>query len=103
MEGVKPVFTPGPWKLVVGTNWVEIGGSDDYFVATLGDSEGVASERNKANGHLIAEAPDLYDLAVDFERMLTDLNEPQGIIVGDAGTPEMLERVRTIIAKVKGE
>ena len=51
----------------------------------------------KANGRLIAAAPELHAQAKILERLLTEL-----AMQGETGTDEALEEVRAVLAKVDG-
>lgn len=72
---MKPVFTPGPWEILVADPVVVISGNDsvpadDAFVAmTMPDSttgRSIATERDYANARLIAALPELLAAVREF-------------------------------------
>ncbi len=91
-------FTPGPWKVFYGTEVRKILGVGEVT------GEGVAAlwrdgAEEEANAHLIAAAPEMYDL----------LNEAANLIEGDLTGAEwmkacaaFLERAHATLASAQG-
>jgi hypothetical protein len=99
---VKTKFTPGPWGIeqTNDTNWIGPLRADGKvaFVVADTDREGLkpeALERNDANAHLLAAAPDLYE-ALEEARGYVD-RTPQTLQRKD-----MLSIIDNAIARAEG-
>lgn len=68
MTAAKATYTAGPWEVISEYNTVEVS-ADGVPVCTL---DGPVSD-NRANGFLIAAAPDLLDLAKEVEDYLSSI------------------------------
>ncbi len=55
----KPSFTPGPWHAVSTASVTTVNMAAGYLIA--GDVHGANPTQRKANGILIAAAPELYE------------------------------------------
>lgn len=88
-------FTKGPWVVYrdLPTD-VVVSTSGECSLATLDCGCG-SRKTQRANAHLIAAAPDLYEA----------LNELASILDGDIRTyvQEALERANAVLAKARGE
>lgn len=58
-------FTPGPWRYCPTNNGHMIGGSGNGYIAEARQIRDVPE--TKANAHLIAAAPDLYNALATIE------------------------------------
>ena len=100
----KPNFTPGPWELSLftfqnGEEGYEIfpaDKEDEYRIAKVYDESG--PNRLDANAHLIAAAPDLYDLA----NIVAQLNKDPGTI-GPGMLNALVDMAAYITKKARGE
>jgi hypothetical protein len=96
--------TPGPWKLILSpdpaTNSVVVG-TDGYRVHELDSGYGLTADEDlieKANGRLIAAAPDLLDALKLALEQIEPAPKPKLI-----RTPEFaLRMVRAAITKAEG-
>ena len=89
----QPKFTPGPWRYA-SRNVNEI--MTTFHGVQIGRSYiDVATENEKADAHLVAAAPELYE-ALD-EVFAASCPE----VPGSAGSP--LEKARAALAKARGE
>lgn len=96
--------TPGPWEALPVSNWVvarDSNGGSSILIAELYPDLAKKPGALKADGRLIAAAPDLLAAA---ERALTEIDNLSGGIdrvFGDAGV--VMAHLRAAIAKAKGE
>jgi|DEB0MinimDraft_3_1074331.scaffolds.fasta_scaffold63928_1 hypothetical protein len=91
----KPKFTPGPW-VKVGRYLIRPEKVTEYVDAPVARtrSKGLrkrSDEESEANAHLIAAAPDLYD-------MLKTIENDDGIVPG-----WLWDRIQATLAKARGE
>jgi hypothetical protein len=106
-------WTPGPWVTEIltgcdpnGDEWetdIEVSSTCGKHIHgyDLGYNEDVDLEI-KANAHLIAAAPDLYDALEAAEESIVAFVEGVGIY-GCIGANDILVQVRTAMAKARGE
>jgi len=95
-------WTKGPWIASFQGTWrIEW---DDLYDFSIGYRNGgwiIASELigpdAKANAHLIAASPDLYDLAVLFHSVLDNIN------LNMTNQDQMRDEVWKALAKARGE
>ncbi len=59
-------FTPGEWRVCELTRRFGVYDSSSTSIAKVDGAYGVAMERRKADAHLIAAAPDLYEALSAF-------------------------------------
>lgn len=77
----KPKFTPGPWWIDddnrPGMSWNRniVHGTGENRICFMAHSDNKAPERDAANAHLIAAAPELYEA---LERLLSLLGNYVG-------------------------
>ena len=94
-EEKRATFTPGPWQVSY------IDGVEDSLMVGGGDdgSDIVADirDRDEANARLIAAAPELLEQCKLFEKVLRAC-----IMAGDSGAELELDKLREVLAKVKG-
>ena len=110
-----PKFTPGPWTAfdtgyqsdVDGWPHYSIGISEfeTHAVVRPGCEEILENADLRANAHLIAAAPDLYDalvnMADDYEEY--EYNQFTGKYDNPTFNPDILRRARSALAKARGE
>ena len=98
--------TPGPWE-VDNPNWglvaKRIHGAYRYIANCMSDEFSMTEwpdETIKANAHLIAAAPELYNACKELVRSLTDALEHNLLITAE--TVDLADRLaRMAIAKVE--
>lgn len=67
--------TPGPWRVIELKNRFGVYDDDGESIAKVDGAFGVAMERRKADAHLIAAAPLMYEaLAEIFDRNISYAN-----------------------------
>lgn len=86
-----PNFTKGPWKFLVNNN-------DDLMTSFYGVSMGnnytpVCTNRSKSDAHLIASAPEMYEM---LENVLTEYKEMLGM-------SQEVKGIEQLLAKARGE
>ena len=90
-------FTPGPWyidsRLIVGPR-INSDGADDGFISEVCDASLSMGDR-KANSHLIAAAPDLYE-ALDNLVAILELDTRSYVF-------DAVCSARAALAKARGE
>jgi hypothetical protein len=103
-EGGVSRFTPGPWEAEPQTGrgaWIK--GSDGEWAAlSCGDTD----ERGRANAHLIAAAPDLYEAlagVIPANVCLTNMRWPDDTVVPCDVTLGELRKAAAALAKARGE
>ena len=86
-------FTPAPWSVDFGSTQSCITGGKGgiLYVHTIDSGKG-KSQRRIANEHLIAVAPEMYEL-------LQDLLSAEGVIT----TSSNRKSVKELLAKARGE
>lgn len=94
--------TPGPWAIravansgqpiqIVGTYGVRDGiDAEPILAAIVPECDGVWSREDKANAHLIAEAPALADALRDVTRLAPSADEMRLLAVRIAGSDRQL-------------
>lgn len=103
---MKTQFTPGPWTLSidekkVGTISGETRGwGEDHLVTglSLGAGNGGFSEELKANAHLIAASPEMYDSLQDLLKLVQNDASSRPIEEQDK-----IALARLRLAKARGE
>lgn len=98
-----PKFTPGPW--VAGADGADVCPSAGekqhvelaHIVGPWSDSSWFGSEEARANAHLIAAAPDLYEALERAVRYFTDAGSNR------EAWGEMVHEWQQTLAKARGE
>ena len=85
----EPKFTPGPWGNVDFALSNEIGTLKNPLIAVVQSRHCDSPDELRANAHLIAAAPDLFNALLVAEESVGDL--------------ESLEIVRAALEKARGE
>lgn len=106
----EPKFTPGPWHIGYGKTVESLGGGDFFAIGLKTDPDWTAicllspadsvSNIDKANAHLIAAAPDLYEA---LDGLLADITEYQEINFLGGENNHWQVRARAALAKARGE
>jgi hypothetical protein len=101
-----PRFTKGPWR-VDPLNWGDVQDAEGALeIASTSDTVLIGGEKperdeQKANAHLIAAAPELYELLVCCNDYLSNIpRESEG---GDDYARELMRDVLSGLAKARGE
>ena len=98
-------FTPGPWRWQESQDeygCIVIGTDKSYNVATayIGCYTTDGADKWEANAHLIAAAPDLFEIAIAAEKYLNDVvggNETK------AQSNGLRDLINTALAKAYGD
>jgi len=88
-------FTPGPWELWPLEDSVSVRiFAGTHYVGSIGNSDDEPSQ-TRANGHLIAAAPDMYEALKKVFALLFDETHPDIVISRND--------LRDLISKAEGE
>ena len=99
--------TPGPWRvdpdLRQDMEWNNhIYGADDMAVCFMAHSDGKDDERDQANAHLIAAAPDGYALAESIVRWYENAGDSDPD-QESPGSIKLWRQAKAFLAKARGE
>ena len=88
-------FTKGEWEVFTTNIYPEIGIGHQAVASTQTNkyiNNGIDKDESIANAHLIAAAPDMYDMLERLEGIT------QGILID-----EIVEEIGEVLAKARGE
>jgi hypothetical protein len=94
-------FTPGPWRYCPTNNGHMIGGSSNGYIAEVRQVREVTED--KANAHLIAAAPDLYEALSDLIVLASAAMQLANRDGAEFNVDDDLREARAALKKARGE
>jgi hypothetical protein len=101
----EPKFTRGPWKVAISGRGSLCVASDDAWICGEIDNQPheLLTNEAKANAHLIAAAPRLYEVLAGVRPLVLRAVTANGMSEKDAVESTWLGHLDAVLAKARGE